>query len=198
MLKNKNKSKGFTLIELLVVISIISLLASLVLVALNNTRIKARDARRVADIEQLQKALEFYHHDNGFYPASQFGGNPVTNNPNTSWFASNDTSWGLLQTALSKYIASLPHDPKESVAGNCWSACGGNYDYAYFSGLTGVANPCGNDWYMIVYQLEIPNGPNPTFTPPCTVTLGGNDPVTGAYYYGGTSTPTAIKTVGGK
>lgn len=51
---------GFTLIELLVVIAIIGVLASIVLASLNTARRKSRDARRVADIKQLQLALELY------------------------------------------------------------------------------------------------------------------------------------------
>ncbi|KKW28163.1 MAG: hypothetical protein UY71_C0031G0012 [Parcubacteria group bacterium GW2011_GWB1_52_7] len=52
--------KGFTLIELLVVIAIIGILASVVLASLNSARQKSRDARRVADIKQIQIALELY------------------------------------------------------------------------------------------------------------------------------------------
>jgi len=54
----KINQKGFTLIELLVVIAIIGLLSTLAVVSLNNARTKSRDARRVADIEQIQTALE--------------------------------------------------------------------------------------------------------------------------------------------
>jgi prepilin-type N-terminal cleavage/methylation domain-containing protein len=68
-LMDKNK-KGFTLIELLVVVAIIGLLATLSIVALNNARARARDARRVADIKQIQTALEFYYNDANSYPAS--------------------------------------------------------------------------------------------------------------------------------
>ncbi len=67
MFKNK---KGFTLIELLVVIAIIGILASVVLASLNTARKKSRDARRIADIKQLQLALELYFDATRAYPAT--------------------------------------------------------------------------------------------------------------------------------
>ncbi len=67
MTKNK---KGFTLIELLVVVAIIGLLATLSIVALNNARARARDTRRVADVKQIQTALELYYNDKGSYPTT--------------------------------------------------------------------------------------------------------------------------------
>ncbi len=66
MTKNK---KGFTLIELLVVIAIIGLLSTLAVVALNTARQKSRDAKRVADIKQIQTALELYSGDKSGYPS---------------------------------------------------------------------------------------------------------------------------------
>jgi general secretion pathway protein G len=63
------KQKGFTLIELLVVIAIIGLLSTLAVVSLNSARQKARDAKRVADVKQIQTALELYSQDQNGYPA---------------------------------------------------------------------------------------------------------------------------------
>jgi len=64
------RNKGFTLIEMLIVITIISLLASLILVGMGGARAKARDARRIADLHNVQNALELYFSQNGRYPAS--------------------------------------------------------------------------------------------------------------------------------
>jgi len=69
ILMNKTK-KGFTLIELLVVIAIIGILSSIVIASLNSARKKARDSRRVADIKQVQLALEMYFDSNRSYPVA--------------------------------------------------------------------------------------------------------------------------------
>lgn len=60
--------KGFTLIELLVVVAIIALLSTLAIVALGSAREKARDAKRLSDIKQVQTALELYYTDQNGYP----------------------------------------------------------------------------------------------------------------------------------
>jgi len=76
----RNKyQKGFTLIELLVVIAIIGLLASVVLLALNSARAKSRDAKRVADIRQLQSGFELFFNDCGSYPVSAVAGVTLDN-----------------------------------------------------------------------------------------------------------------------
>ena len=62
--------KGFTLIELLVVIVIIGILATLATVALGSARMKARDARRISDVRQIQTALELYFSDQSSYPTT--------------------------------------------------------------------------------------------------------------------------------
>jgi general secretion pathway protein G len=62
--------KGFTLIELLVVIAIIGLLSTLAVVALNSARQKSRDSKRVADIKQVQTALELFYADQNGYPVA--------------------------------------------------------------------------------------------------------------------------------
>lgn len=66
-----NKKTAFTLIELLVVIAIIGILATISVLALQNARAKSRDAKRVADIKQVQTALELFFNDNNRYPTAE-------------------------------------------------------------------------------------------------------------------------------
>ena len=64
------KKQGFTLIELLVVIAIIGILTTFSVIALKSSRARARDAKRLADIKQIQSALALYEHDANSYPAT--------------------------------------------------------------------------------------------------------------------------------
>ena len=77
---NKDK-KAFTLIELLVVIAIIGLLSTLSIIALNSARAKARDAKRVSDVKQIQVALEMYYNEMADYPPNILTG--VSNGSST-------------------------------------------------------------------------------------------------------------------
>ena len=85
--------RGFTLIELLVVIAIIGILASIVLASLDSARKKGRDARRIADVKQIQLALELYYDANSVSPPALTGANLVTPG----------------------YISVLPTDPSNSA-----------------------------------------------------------------------------------
>ncbi len=102
-------SRGFTLIELLVVISIISLLSSIVLASTNNLREKARDARRIADMDQIHKALLLYALDNGgHYPATK---GACLGMSSSQICANNLKGNDALNTALAPYMKTVPLDP---------------------------------------------------------------------------------------
>ncbi|OGN00855.1 MAG: hypothetical protein A2651_03190 [Candidatus Yanofskybacteria bacterium RIFCSPHIGHO2_01_FULL_42_12] len=105
MINTGNKSqKGFTLVELLVVIAIIGILATLLLLQLGVARQRARDAKRIADINQTRTAIELYFDDNGQYPQQA-------------------TFAGLGALFVPKYLTLLPVDPL-NVAPNTY-----NYNY---------------------------------------------------------------------
>lgn len=123
-----DSKKGFTLIELLVVIAIIGILASVVLASLNSARGKARDAKRMADLKQIQIALELFRSDNGAYPntGSVWWGNCST-------FGSYGTtgSGGYIPNLAPTYITTLPLDPKPIETYGCYIYYSNGVDYMF-------------------------------------------------------------------
>ncbi len=101
------------------VISIIGLLASVVLVALNSARIKSRTAKRVSDLAQLRKALELYYNENNQYPVSPCDAEGC--------WAGVYSCWGPDTLAyipnLGAYVTQLPRDPRNHAN------CGEQYIY---------------------------------------------------------------------
>lgn len=125
------KTKGFTLIELLVVIAIIGILASVILAALNNARVKGRDARRLQDLRQIRIALELYNDKYGTYPIGGAGSDRAEWVSNGSESANHPL--GALKDA--GFMTKVPIDPgiNNYVAPGVQAGCGSAQFYMYWS-----------------------------------------------------------------
>ncbi len=147
-MKKINK-KGFTLIELLVVIAIIGLLSTLAVVALNNARSKSRDAKRVADVKQMQTALELYYNDCNQYPTVA----AAMDLPGTL-AAENDGC--TAPTTLGTFLSQVPTAPNPADGG-C-SAAENTYTYTSTTALGAAcaAGVCAS--YTIDYCLGAQTG----------------------------------------
>ena len=126
---NKNFS-SFTLVEMLVVVAVVGILASALLVSLGGSRAKARDARRISDLREVQNALELYCDREEKYP--------VVTNPGT------ESSWQELRTELENagITSHIPDDPIND----------GDYKYVYAQ--CGVNVDTKPQEYMLRAKLE--------------------------------------------
>jgi uncharacterized protein (TIGR02145 family)/prepilin-type N-terminal cleavage/methylation domain-containing protein len=151
------RKKAFTLIELLVVIAIIGLLATISVIALNNARAKARDVKRVADVKQVQTALELFFNDMGRYPtAAEFNSGSLfstSTNSTTTYMATipaapNPADGGCSSTT-NQYIYSSASDGStynlSFCAGGQTGALAGGGSCSKPSGSSDGLCPCGTD-----------------------------------------------------
>lgn len=127
--------KGFTLIELMVAVSIVAILAAIGLTSYYNSQKAARDAKRISDIQEVQKALEQYYAINGGYPAVAAGSGSVAVS-------------ALTAVSSNSYFPSgtPPSDPNKAEVGN--------YEYTYYScGGSSVAPLSNATQYIVCAQL---------------------------------------------
>lgn len=114
---------GFTIIELVIVVSIISLLATILVMNFNESRMSARDDARKASLSQLQVALELYKAQHGRYPAMGCGGtNTVVRwigpGPHSVSWANNNHCAEYIVGLAPEFIPELPTDPKYEYEDN--------------------------------------------------------------------------------
>ena len=133
---------GFTLIELLVVIAIIGLLSTLAVVSLNSARLKARDAKRVADIKQVQTALELYFNDKNSYPLLPLGATAQVLGVDATCLG--DNGLGTACTAP-VYMGLVPANPTPN---------GVAYNYQALRSTGGVCDSGTCASYNITFSLE--------------------------------------------
>ncbi|MBM2820418.1 MAG: hypothetical protein HW405_178 [Candidatus Berkelbacteria bacterium] len=110
--------KSFTLIEMLVVVSIIAILATIVIVAVQRSSLNARDGRREADVKSIQTALEQYanaHYGNyPLAPCFYFNGRAYDiSETHSKACDSQSPPVGAVRVAdaLKPYLDPIPKDP---------------------------------------------------------------------------------------
>lgn len=139
MSKFRKGERGFTLVELLVVISIIGVLATLVLLQLGTARSKARDAKRISDINQIRSAVEQYFEDNG-------GKYPVA----------------VSLANLGKYMTQVPVDPLTGTAYDySWDPAVSPVRFRLGARLESTANALNSD-----ADIDASSWSGSTFQPP--------------------------------
>ena len=93
-INKKNKQNGFTLFELLVTISIIAILTAVAVVSFGGMTKKARDSRRITDLQNIRVALEAVRQVGTTYPTS------------------------LTTLVTNGFLQQIPADPKAGVGGS--------------------------------------------------------------------------------
>lgn len=104
---------GFTIVELLVVIVVIVILAAITIASYNGAQARARDTKRVSDVNSIEKSLYLYRVRYGSFPNEQ----------SASWEDSINYSSTFINSLVTSGITTIvPIDPINS----------GSYYYRYY------------------------------------------------------------------
>jgi prepilin-type N-terminal cleavage/methylation domain-containing protein len=141
-----HKSRGFTLIEVLIVVTLLGIIAAVIYGSFNRGTAQSRDTQRMADLRNLQNAIELYKQEKGRYPLGC--NSPGWSGQSGADYACSSGNQYILDLAP-KYIRTLPKDPKLN---------GNNSGYAY------LVNADGTVYKLVAYRtveaLSVVEGDN--------------------------------------
>jgi len=114
--RHMRSEEAFTLVELLVVISIIGVLSTMAMVALNFARGQARQAKALHDIDAIYGAVKMLENDTGEWPGHQLVEEVTVSGANEIWdltapqagIAATD---GAFLGWTGPYLVNVPVDP---------------------------------------------------------------------------------------
>jgi len=148
MKKVRPAQKGFTIVELVVVIAVIGILAAITTVSYNGFQAKARDAKRLNNVQIITDALQAYQLKVGSYPTA-------SGNGSGGWETSSINPGQFLQTLkTSGYLPTVPVDPI-NTAGKEF------YYYRYPAGNYGCDVSKGGYFVLGIKDMESSVRPSP-------------------------------------
>jgi len=121
--------QGFTILEISIAIMILTIISSLIVVALNPLRESNRNYKRVADIKTMQTALAMFYRDWSDYPALVTPGQALVSDSVT-------------------YLLQWPQNPTPRADGSCADS-----EYSY---LRIPSSTAGSASYSIGFCLSAP------------------------------------------
>jgi len=168
---NKAKQhRGFTLLELLVVIAIIGVLSAVIMVSINDSRRKARNAAVIEQMYEYQKAIELNYSNTGEYPHPNSGNNRrrvhcigdgltgADDCMDTISFGGgyNAGASGVIETQFKHFMSSLPRFKQNPWSSPAYNGCSNHSaDVAKrMPALDAAWGSCTPQDYSIFYVLE--------------------------------------------
>lgn len=160
-MNRKRLYRGFTLVEILVVISIAALLSSILISSITSAREKSRDNQRIADLKEIQFALEVYRDVNGDYPS-------YTNGTILG-------EGGAIDTDLAPFLVNAPVvDP----------SVGGSYHYFYDSSRSQASCSSAVNLgftHVVIFAQTMEVDKNKNWATVCGVNGGDGSPTASSY-----------------
>jgi prepilin-type N-terminal cleavage/methylation domain-containing protein len=157
ILLHTKKRAGFTLVEIMIAISIIAILSTVGLSVYTQGQKLARDAKRKADLKQIQTALNLYYQDFKAYPNTVAGACSSNLGGFTQCVSSGAAPW--INGLNNNYLDIMPVDPVANNGDTANPKNNTNFGYGYRV-YVAICNKGANQVYTLYAKLENSSDPD--------------------------------------